>query len=337
MSRRLNVYFIHAAWLKDRERIISEFQKLTSKYTFKNIKGVKIRTITDYDPMTIDSSVISRTVQYSPIPAEEGQLTIYNNFLKNMHVFQLSNTLKFYKVFEEIAQHSSDDDLHLILEDDVLFEDKICMTIEKQIADLPSNFDLVFLGFPTNLDANTKNNTKYQPTKDVFPMFPYCDSFFVSKNAAKKIFDNYLPIRFTNNIQLSYVCEKIGLKSVLAIPNIFMDGSKFGVFLGTLTPSNQLMFNPDYMKIRGLLSKESLAEEDINSIESTYNNCIAKNHPDMMHVYAVFLAKINKLDESKKVFESALQIFQNNNCIVNHESQFLKDYIRLHRETQEIP
>lgn len=334
MSRRLNVYFIHAMWLKDRERVISEFQKLTGKYMFKNIKGVKIRTITDYDPADITVDVIARTVQYAPIPQEEGALTFYNSLLKNLHVFQLSNALKFYKVFEEIANSPSNDDLHLILEDDVLFEDKICVTLEKLIAQLPKEYGLIFLGLPTNLDATAKANTKFQSTTEVFRVLPYTDSFLISKDAAKKLYDNYLPIRFLNNIQMSYVCEKAGVSTVLSIPNIFMDGSKFGVFLSMLTPSNQLLFNPDYMKLRNMLSLET--ELSLTDVEKTYNDSIFKNHPDMMHVYAACLAKMKKYNEAIKMFETALPIYQGNNCIVNHECQYLKDYIRVYREIQNV-
>ena len=40
-QRKINVFFVHAQWLKDRERVISEFQKLITKYK-NTIKHNKI-------------------------------------------------------------------------------------------------------------------------------------------------------------------------------------------------------------------------------------------------------------------------------------------------------
>lgn len=342
--RRLNVFFIHAQWLKDRERIISEFQKLTSKYQFKGIKSIKIRVITDFDPNDINGDIISKTVSYNPIkdeedvpPPENEKLSFYNNFLKNIHVFQLSNTLKHFKVLEEISKESNEDDINLVLEDDIIYEDKVCMMLEKLINDLPSSYDLMFLGFPSNIDSKKRNLVKFQNVHEVFPrVLPYCDSYIVSKATATKLYENYLPIRFVNNVQLSMVMEKLKLSGLIAIPNIFMDGSKIGAYLSLLTPNNLLLFNGEYMRVKTALSiPNTISKDEKNIIEKIFKESQLNNHPDFMYLKALFFAKEGKQKEAEKLYENALKIYQMNNCIVNHESQFLKDYLRLYRDLQD--
>ena len=100
--RNLNVFFIHAQWLKDRERVLNDFQRITSKYEWTQFANVKIHLVTDYDPQTINADIISKTVSYEQITEDDTKF--YNQFLKNLHVFQLSNSLKHYKALEIISR-----------------------------------------------------------------------------------------------------------------------------------------------------------------------------------------------------------------------------------------
>lgn len=341
MSRKLNIYFIHGKWLADREKVITEFQKLVTKYSFKNIKTVKVRTITDYDPSDINSDIIGKFVSYEqnkdedPTVADDKKLSFYNNLMKNLHIFQLSNALKHYKALQEISQdNTADDDINIILEDDILYEDKICMTLDKLFTELDKSYGIVFLGLPSNIDMKKREGIKYQNTKEVFRILPYCDSYIISTAAAKILYENYLPIKYINNIQLSYVIEKTNINSVIALPNLFMDGSKFGLFLSVLNPNNALLFNNDYMKIKMLLSKESISDDEKKDIEKTLKESMVISHPDMMALNALYQIQNKNYKEAETIFENALKIYQGYNCILNHESGFLKDYIRLYKYLQ---
>jgi GR25 family glycosyltransferase involved in LPS biosynthesis len=344
MSIRLNIYIIHAQWLKEREKIISDFQSVIGKHHFSKLKGVKIRVITDFDPTDISAELIAKTVSYNPIKDEDvptlqssdKKPSFYNMFFKNLHVFQLSNALKHYKALEEISKESQPNDINIVLEDDVLYEDKVCVTLEKLISNLPSTYDVVFMGLPSNMDAQNREKSNFQSTKDVFRVLPYCDSYLVSTEAAKKMFENYLPIRFINNIQLSYVLEKLELNSLLSLPNIFMDGSKFGMCLSTLNPNNQLLFNNDYMKSRMIVMSEKPAQQDLIALEALFKESPLNAHPDFMSLKALHFAKTGKYKDAEALFEQTMKIYQANNCILNHESQFLKDYIRLFKNVQNV-
>jgi GR25 family glycosyltransferase involved in LPS biosynthesis len=339
---KLNIYFIHAAGLKDRERTIQELQKQVQKYHFKNVKTVKVKVITEFDPNQIPGDFIQRAVSYVPIKEEDDlkeenktmTVTFYNQFLKNMHLFQLSNALKHYKALEYIA-NSGDDEISIVLEDDVVYEEKVCLLLEKLIGNLPSDYDMIWLGLPGNQEIKDRNVIKYQNTSEVFRVLPYTDSYLISKKAAKKLYDEFLPIKFVGNIHFSYLLEKLHFKTVICAPNIFADASKIGIFLSTLNPNNALVFNGDYMRLKQTIAKEGdLTAEEITQLDDMISKSMVQNNPDFMYVKAQYLVKQKKYKEAEKVYEDALNIYTANNCIVNHESHFLKDYIRLYKHMQ---
>jgi GR25 family glycosyltransferase involved in LPS biosynthesis len=341
-QRKINVFFIHAQWLKDRERVIGDFQKIITKYNFKDIKTTKIRVITEYEPGDINGDLISKTVSYDQIKDEDETLPIdkklsfFNSLLRNLHVFQLSNSLKHYKALEEISKTSGEHDINIILEDDILYEEKVCMLLEKIMQDLESDYGMIFLGLPSNIDTSKRQGIKYQNTSEVFRVLPYCDSYIISTASAKLLFDNYLPIKYVNNVQLSYVLEKIKMQSKLSLPNIFMDGSKYGLFLSVLNPNNALLFNNDYMKAKIMIDKGEFKVDEKKEIEKILKESMIAANPDMMHLSALYSLKNNNFSVAETIFENALKIYQSNNCILNHESQFLRDYIKLYKNLQTI-
>ena len=344
MVKNLNIFFIHSAILKDREKTITELQKQVQKYFFKNVKTTKVKVITEYDPNMITGEFIQRAVNYTPIKEPDdlkeenktNNITFYNQFIKNMHLFQLSNALKHYKALEYCA-NSDDNDINIVLEDDVVYEEKVCLLIEKLINNLPLDYDMIFMGLPGNVEVKDRNDIKFQNTSDVFRLLPYTDSYLINKNTAKKLYDEFLPIKFIGNIHFSYLIEKLNLKTLLTLPNIFIDGSKIGFFLSTLNPNNHLVFNGDYMRIRNSIQKEeSISEEESKQLEDIIAKSQIQNHPDFLHIKALYLSKQKKYKEAEQVFENALNIYLANNCIVNHECMFLKDYMRIYKYLQDL-
>lgn len=337
---KLNIYFIHAAGLKERERVITELQKQVQRYRFKNVKKVVIKTITEYEPQDIHGEVIQRAVNYTHFKPEDEtkenakQFVQYNQFIKNMHLFQLSNALKHYKALEYIA-NSSDGDINIVLEDDVVYEEKVCLLLDRLMSNLPSDYDMIFLGLPGNKEIKNKNQIQYQSLSEVFKLLPYTDSYIISKKTAKALYDDFLPIKFVGNIHFSYMIDKHNIKPLICLPNIFIDGSKYGMFLSVLNPNNVLMFNNDYMRIRGMIQKEELlTHPEVEAIEDMIKKSPIQSHPDFMYLKAQFLQKQKKYKEAESVYESAINILTGNNCIVNHECNFLKDYIKLYKYLQ---
>ena len=332
MVKKLNIYFVHSKDLKERQSVIDNFSSTIKKYKFRNIEVSSIEVIKSYDPSEIDGNVIRQYIDYSKIT--ESHVEFYNQLLKNLHVNQLSNTLKHLKALELIAKNSNDNELNLVLEDDILYEDKVCMSFERMLQALPEKYDIVLLGMPTTVDVVDKSKFVFQDTHKIFKVLPVCDSYIVSHSTAKALVMNYAPVKFSNNNQLSYVCDKIGVQTLQSIPNIFIDGSKYGLFLSKLSSNNPLIFNNDFVNMRSIVSKNELSKRDHEDIKSIISKSPIKDNPDFIHMECQYYVKQKDYKKALKRFQDAYNIYMSNGCILSNDSVFLRDYIRSHKYLQ---
>lgn len=332
MTKKLNIYFIHAKFIKEREQVIENFKKALKKYRFRNITLGKFYVITEYDPDTIDQEVIAKFVKYEKI--NESHVELYNQLLKNMHINQLSNTLKHMKALSLIAKNSSDSEVNLILEDDILYEDKVCASFEKLVSFLPKAYDVIFLGLPVVNEMPNNNTYVFQETQKIFRILPFCDSYLVSHSAAKAIAANYTPIKFINNVQMSFVCDKIGITTLQSVPNVFIDGTKYGLFLSKLTPNNPLIFNNDFTNLRSIVGKDEVNDNDHQMVKNILSKSPIKHNPDFIHMECAYHMRCKNYEKARERYETAYNTYMSNGCIINNESGFLKDYIRCHKFLQ---
>lgn len=327
----LNIYFIHASHLKDREKIMNNFKNILGKYTFRDVNKTHIKIINEYDPQNINMNVIQKTVNYEPIKdtkISEG-LEFYNKAIKNLHVFQLSNVLKHYSALKNISENNNENEYHLVLEDDILYQENVLLNLDRILHQKKYN-DILFLGLPT--DKN--ESLEYKKTNELYRILPYTDSYLITAKCAKILYDNFLPIKWIGNVQLSYLFEKLNIQPLTISPHIFIDGSKYGMFLSTLNANNQLLFNNDYMTGITILAKDNYTDDDMENNNKLFESSQISQNPDFMHLQAKYLTKIKKYKQARQVFDKAIQIYEINCNIVNHESLFLKDYIRLYKHLQ---
>jgi hypothetical protein len=332
MTKKLNIYFIHSRALNERQSVIDNFTTTFKKYRFKNITVSSVTIVDSYDPEDITMDTIRKYVDYSKI--QESHVEFYNQLLRNLHVNQLSNTLKHLNALELIAKNSNDNELNLILEDDILYEDKVCMSFEKMLQALPEKYDVAFLGMPTTNDVMDKSKFTFQDTHKIFRVLPVCDSYLVSQSAAKALAMNYTPVKFANNLQFSYIADKLGIETIQSIPNIFIDGSKYGFFLSKISSNNPLIFNNDFINLRSIVTKDTLTKEDHKNVQTLLSRTGIKDNPDFIHLECLYHIKKQDYKTAIKRFGDAYETYNANGCILANDSVFLKDYIRTHKHTQ---
>lgn len=332
--KALNVFFIHNTLMREREMVMQQFRAILAKADFDKwgIKLCKVSNIDSFDPNNIDISIIQKTVNYTHF--EEGSpFQKYNGLIKNLHIYQLSNSLKHLKALEVISS-MDDDSLNLVLEDDVSYDPNTVISHLCEVIKQYTEGSVIFLGLPNNKqDARTMT---LQPTTDLFELLPYNDSYILDKVAAKKLYESYLPIKFPNNIQLSVAIQRANVSSYQTVPNVFVDGSKLGIFTSSLTVNNVLMFNTDYMKLRTLATeKKELKPEDEQLANQLCEKSPCAPHPDFQYMKALYLTKAAKYNEALMAYEAAHTMYMKNMCILNHDSNFLKDYMCLYKHIQD--
>ena len=261
--------------------------------------------------------------------------------LKNIHIRQLSNTVKHATAIRRISSAASNAHrFSLVLEDDALFGQTMTTALSSATLLAPSDADIVFLGLPS----------PSQPPKDTVAIFddltavfggtlPACESYILTRAAAAKLAPLMSPVRFVTNVQLMYAIKTAGLKAYISVPNVFVDGSKIGVFTCSLDPNSRLIWNQGYCKMDALVRNVAGyavaggAESDA-AFEQLWEEQQFKEHPDVLALRAMHLSRMARPKDAEAAFQRALDMYDKTGGVINNMSEFLKSYVSLYRDLQ---
>lgn len=330
MSIPLHVYVIHAKFLGVRKPIIDTlFEKLTESKQFE----LTTEFVTEYDPQELAGTDVR---QHIDLTKSQKPNDVFDALIKNMHVKQLSNAIKHKTAIQRIAENKKFKGISLVIEDDIVYGDdvakKLANLLEK-LQDRKSDWDLCFLGLPQPVNATPTDIIR--PTTDTFKIIPSIESYILHQASAEKLTKLFHPIKFNANVHFSYlVSRNPTLKVMMSTSNVFIDGTKFGVYLSTLEPNSKLFLNTDYNRLSQIVLKDTLTEEDVKSAEEILGTIKFKNHPDILTLQGILKEKQGDYTEAKNLLDTAYTTFMNNECIINNESEFMIHYTRIFRYTQ---
>lgn len=316
IMKKISIYFIHSKDLAIRKPMCEKLIQ-TLQTTF----DVSCTYIEEDDPEDIDMVKIKAHVNLEKPDTKD----IFDSLVKNLHVRQLSNSLKHYRAYQMI--HDSDDDYSIVLEDDVLFSDKVndeLLNAIKGIKKMDEKWHILFTGMPR--PVNTSIDKPIINTSDIFKIFPVCDSYFVNKKTVKELLDAFAPIRYLTNIQLSYIVAHKDIKTFMYTPNIFIDGSKYGVFLSSIETNNKLFLNNEYNKLVGLVNKETYLEEDHSQIANLKATMQFATHPDIEYQFGLYEIRMHNHEAARIIFDRIYETHTKNKSLMNNDSNFLLKY-----------
>lgn len=293
---------------------------------------VNIHTITDHQPEDINVNNIKNLVKLEQLP--EGENTFYQKFVKQMSLPVFSNTFQHFKAIQQISK-TSPTDYNLVLEDDVVYSQKIFTQIATLIENLKNvEWDILFLGQPSD-KAPTGNNLQLTDIDNNDLLLHCCESYMLTNKVAKDILINFFPIRFVYNIQLSYLINKHKYKILKIFPNICGDGSKMGDHTSSILHNNVLIFNDLYKRIYiKLETPTALTQEEQNELQMMFDENPRKENPDFIYLEALFNKKIGNVEKSKSLFEKAMVLYEEGCVPMNNTSTFLKNYMELFKVLQ---
>lgn len=306
---RVNVMFIHAKFLEIRLNNCVHIQNMLNKC---NTAAFTFRYIDDDDML----SVFDETSP-SPFP--------FNNTKRVLNKHERSNVNNHRSALKAASLADSDVDpydFHLILEDDCMCQEIVSaslMSVMESYKECP--WDVLFLGTP-------------QKTDDMVPGIASitnhmwcCDSYIIPRGAAdmlSRYFDK--PVRFPTNIQFWYIFHQHPeIKASYSIPQIFIDGSKIGFAVSTMSSNNKLIYNNDYLKFHE-------GYKDMHGIPET----ILKNpHPDMQFVVALYHIHHKDYRKAEIMLATLFSTYKENHVIFDNTSVFLETYANIFRFMQD--
>lgn len=323
----LNIYIIHCKRLTNREENINRLKRLAANETGSS--NIKVIVVDEHQPESININNIKNLVKIDKLPEEENQY--YQSFVKQMSVEILSNTFNHFKAIQQISKNN-EKSYNLILEDDVMYSDKIFNQLNSLISRLEttSEWDMVFLGQPSDKVASEAGTLVLNSINNNDLVLHCCESYMVNVNTAKNMLLNFFPIRFTYNIQLSFMINKHDYKCIKIFPNICGDGSKMGNYTSSILMNNVLLFNNLYKEIYLLLENNPVLTDDIKEkIDSKFKENTKYTNPDFLYLEGLYNKRIGNFEKCKELFSKAMAKYEEDCVPMNNTSTFLRNYIEL--------
>lgn len=287
--------------------------------------------------------LVTRISSIVDVDANHVEDPVFKPLVKNLHLRQVSNTMKHVAALARIvATPLNTTRFSLVLEDDALFGDNVVAALGYAVSDAPYDADIVFLGLPSTKQPPSNGGAVFDNALTLFGILPACDSYLITPSAAAKLSAALLPVRFPTNVQMTYALKNLGLRAYVAVPNVFVDGSKLGVFTCSVDANNRLIWNQHYCRMETIVKNvggynvAAGAESDAE-FQRAWAEQPFKDHPDVLALKAAHLVRMGRHAEAESVYAAALQVADRNGAIITNASELLRNYIALFRVTQPMP
>lgn len=338
----LHVYILHATMLSTRKNMCEILKEKLENADKSMVKNLTFTYIESYDVKDINPDIISKSVDLTK------NASAFNVLIRDIHIRKLSNALKHYDALKHIST-LPEESISLVLEDDIVYSDNVVDRLYSTVLKLEeytkagNTWDINFLGLPQPpIQSKDGNTIEINPIEPLFKIIPDISSYLIKSSGAKKLSDIFMPIKFTTNVHMSYLSlekSKGQIKFMMSTPNVFIDGSKFGVYLSSIKTNNKLIFNQEYtqlyQKIQGLKEgKENVSEEVRADIEKMFETMKFNTHPEIQSLRGQYEMKLENYKKAKEIFDECYQIYMSNDCLLNGESEFLQVYARVHKYLQ---
>ncbi len=285
--------------------------------------SVRHNIVTAYEADTLSGEKIGSVTNFAQI--NDADLSMFNSLMQPMHIRNVSNLLKHYEALKTVSESTGENEVHLIIEDDVVFGDRVAFALADAVEKLPTEYDMTFIGLPSaQLTGQPEDKGNISLFSKFYNVAPVCESYFVSVAGAKKLIeaDQMLPMKFPTNVQLSYAIKKGNLSAFFTRPNVFIDGSKLGVFLSSIDANNQLLLSTEHQAFAKIVEAKDLVNARV-----AYDAMRFKAHPDTMRLMADLEHAHGNYKESKQMFDACYRAYKDQNCILTSTSKFMKSYI----------
>lgn len=307
----------------------------------KLFEDVKVNFVDEAEPGTLSADAQKKVTDVTPIPADQGAPEYFNSLLSPLNVRHISCALKHAAALRAIAGSLSqdDDEYHMVLEDDVVYGDRMPTMLADLLKALPSDYDVVFLGLPAPKGSEENGSGTHTCSfPAVYNVAPVCDSYVVSRKGAAALGAKMLPLKFACNVQISLAIHTLSLSAHFSKPNLFIDGSKLGVFVSVIEANNQLLLNSDYFTVKELVERPAdhqYTAEEMGTLKRLFEGMRFKQHPDVVYLLARLEMRLKNYARADELFAACFAAYQSNNCILNNQSVFMKSYIDMCKEIAE--
>ena len=326
----INIYVIKSDHLPMRAKSIDvttnkirnlmKAQKIES-----NIVYIKTPTIQDIEKNLAE---YNKSIDLTEEIEDEDFKKLQNKF----NLAQISNLLKHKKAYEIIK--NSTNKHNLILEDDALLLDDFINNFNDFLKLLNKiEYDILFTCISNN---NGTKRLDIELSTINFKILLSKSSYLVTPATADKLYNYLHTIRFTIKNSLSkYIYDnRNDLQSYVLNKHMFLEGSKLGLFISTVNPTNQQIQNSSFIEMVNLYNKFDKNETTIEDILD-FHNKNGKNNPEFLHLVGLVYYKKNDYNKALEYLQDAVFNIKKLEGHVPVFNEILNNCINMHKFSQD--
>lgn len=337
MTKTLYIHLIHTESLVQRKKYINGTIDRLKTVSESCDYEFKINIITEPSVDYIDKNIaqFNSRVNYDKDSSDDD----FNNLIQKLNAPQISNIEKHRIAYENILNiynmSKNKDDLHLILEDDVV----ISQEYSKNIDILFNNFSKIGkwdILFTCLSHLNVDNNSiDLYDSRDNFKILLSKSSYFINPDVALKLNKYLNTFKYSLKIALSkFIYDNKDVKSFTLNKHIFLEGSKLGLLLSSTNNNNVLYQNNDFIMLARITSNEKISEEQLKEALQIYKRLTNLNSADILHTMGILYYKVGDYVNAKQYLVDAVLNMKKNNGYLTNSSEILNNCINMHQYNQ---
>jgi hypothetical protein len=304
---KLNVYLVYSEELENRHATINSSLSLIKDICQQKNIEMKINIISEPGKEHVNKYIntFNSRVNYDKFADNN----IYNDLIMHLNVCQISNFEKhryIYKLILENTKNSDANELHLIMEDDIIILKDYINNISEFIDDLNTSYnedwDILF----TCLNV-VNNPNKYINVNELYNII-ISKSCYVIKNKeiCEKLYEATNTFKLSIKLTLSKFIKDNNYKAISYNKITFIEGSKLGLYPSSVNPNNYLFLNNNYIELKKLSEKNELTDDDIVIAEKIYSDSLNIKSIDIQNIMGIIYYNYKNYKKAKEYMTTSL-------------------------------
>ena len=336
---RLNIYVVYSEELENRHGTINSSLSLIKDICVQKNIEMKLNIISEPGKEHINKHIntFNTRVNYDKFADNN----IYNDLIMPLNVCQISNFEKHRYIYKLILENTNDisnvDDLHLIIEDDIIILKDYINNINEFIDDLNSSqnddWDILF----TCLNV-VNNPAKYININELYNII-ISKSCYVIKNRelCEKLYEATNTFKLNIKLTLSKLIKDSNYKALSYNKITFIEGSKLGLYPSSVNPNNYLFLNNNYIELKKISEKKELTEDDIITAEKIYSNSQNINSIDIQNIMGTIYYNYKNYKKAKEYMYTSLNNLKKcKGYTIMKNNEILSNTINIYKYDQDL-
>ena len=338
---RLNIYVVYSEELENRHGTINSSLSLIKDICVQKNIEMKLNIISEPGKEHINKHIntFNTRVNYDKFADNN----IYNDLIMPLNVCQISNFEKHRYIYKLILENIKDsnendaNDLHLIIEDDIIILKDYINNISEFIDDLNTSqnndWDILF----TCLNV-VNNPAKYININELYNII-ISKSCYVIKNRelCEKLYEATNTFKLNIKLTLSKFIKDRNYKALSYNKITFIEGSKLGLYPSSVNPNNYLFLNNNYIELKKISEKKELTEDDIITAEKIYSNSQNINSIDIQNIMGTIYYNYKNYKKAKEYMYTSLNNLKKcKGYTIMKNNEILSNTINIYKYDQDL-